>query len=809
MVTTWGAESGYHSVGIDLSYSGTTVTVTYYVRSSATSVADNQTLTLTGTVTGTVNFYMGTANSVPVKVATKTFSASRGTDFTVGARLSGVYNGATPSHSRSGTVPTLVPSTPSITAIKSVTGNSAVVELSAASPNGSTVDEYQVQAADSSSFSNELDAPRGSSRSLTLTGLPSATKVYIRGRAHNSIGWSGWSTAKRFTTLSTPPAAPGTPSVSRVSDTQHTLEWVRNSHSGAPYESQKVERSTNGGAWVTIASLSGSATSFTDSTTAPDNRYSWRVVAENTGGATSSSSSVAFQTTPAAPSIFTAVKTAEANIDLAWVTNSKLASITFAVEESTNNGGAWAPLTSTSLTSYTHLAPSIVLPHLYRVRAVSTVGASTSSAWALSNAIILAAPPAAPTLVAPVAAVDADRGIVLQWRHNPVDTSPQSFFALRYRAQGAPSWTTVAKTDGAQSSYTVPAGYANGQTIEWQAQTWGDHADPSPWSPLGVFVLSSTPLVTITAPLPVHGLSELTIEWEYFHSGGSVQAQWQAELVDSDSQVVEAVTGARETTYKCRTFFQNDSSWTVRLRARSGAGLWSDWAEQPFTVEYAKPPIPIVSTAWDRETGTIEIEIENPEPGPTETDAEYSDVYRRINGGEWLKIGHQVPLQGTILDRLPTVAGLNEYRVVSHSGLPSSAEAENVQVTIAEPGWCYANSGPGFGDLRKIWGNMKLGGTIKRDKALHKYAGRRRRIVTFGETVDLTVTVSGRVTPDASTLYEWEDLESAGEMICWRDPKGRRIFGVIDGVGHNHTHPYLNEISFSVEEIDYAEPAAQ
>ena len=190
----------------------------------------------------------------------------------------------------------------------------------------------------------------------------------------------------------------------------------------------------------------------------------------------------------------------------------------------------------------------------------------------------------------------------------------------------------------------------------------------------------------------------------------------------------------------------------------------------------------------------------------SEVSALHNDLYRRINGGPWVLISSQVPKQSTIIDPIPNIGGLmNEYKAVAISDLPSSTDSNISEVQIAEPGWCYANFGPGFSQLLRIWGNMKLSGAIKREKEFHRYAGRKRRVVTFGEPVDLNLSIAGRITPDASRLYEWEALEAAGEIICWRDPKGRRTFGVIDGISHTHTHPRLADMSFTVEEIDYAE----
>ena len=184
----------------------------------------------------------------------------------------------------------------------------------------------------------------------------------------------------------------------------------------------------------------------------------------------------------------------------------------------------------------------------------------------------------------------------------------------------------------------------------------------------------------------------------------------------------------------------------------------------------------------------------------------HNDIYRRIDGGPWVPIASQVAKQSTVLDPLPSLNGRSEYRATAVSSLPSSADSNILEERIAEPGWCYANYGNGFSAFLRIWGNMKLAGAIKREKEFHRYAGRKRRVVTFGEPVDLNLSIAGRITPDASSLYEWEALEAAGEIICWRDPKGRRTFGVLDGISYTHTHPRLVDVSFTVEEIDYAEP---
>jgi hypothetical protein len=191
-----------------------------------------------------------------------------------------------------------------------------------------------------------------------------------------------------------------------------------------------------------------------------------------------------------------------------------------------------------------------------------------------------------------------------------VDTSPQRAYALRHRLQGAEAWTNVSKTTSTATSIVI-GGYENGQSVEWQAQTWGEHADPSPWSSSS-FTLSETPIVTISTPGAVHDLSSITLAWAFFQAEGLSQAQWQAELLDDSGTLVEARSGSTQRSRKFSTLLQNETGWKTRIRALSSVGLWSDWAEIEFQVSYARPSAPIISTSFIESRGAVEVSIFNP-----------------------------------------------------------------------------------------------------------------------------------------------------------------------------------------------------
>lgn len=123
MVMHWGSwTSGYSNnfrVGIDLTVSGTTISALY--RIEAQYVAnDSMTITRTGAITGSTTFTYN-QNGGTRNINTRTRSGTRGTSYTFGARMSGIYNGAAPTISGASIrVPAAVPSRPSTPSVSNL-----------------------------------------------------------------------------------------------------------------------------------------------------------------------------------------------------------------------------------------------------------------------------------------------------------------------------------------------------------------------------------------------------------------------------------------------------------------------------------------------------------------------------------------------------------------------------------------------------------------------------------------------------------------------------------------------------------------
>lgn len=395
------------------------------------------------------------------------------------------------------------------------------------------------------------------------------------------------------------PAAPSAVSVSRTSDSQAQVSFTVSSSSSAPVQSVGIERrSASDPTWRNLVWVDTSASgSWTDMTLKANDRYEYRAWTWNTSGYSG------YQTAPdavvssiAAPTNVRAEKIASGDIVIRW----DKAYPGEGVVRIYDNGVRIAEVPSPSgVLEYTHSNPNASVVHTYSLEQVD--GGIVSPRSKDSNTVQLLAPPNAPQLLAPSGYVQTGQ-VTFEWQHNPVDSTVQTEASLRYRAQGAPSWTTRTLTTQNQLAVSLTAG-----SYEWQVQTKGLHSSYSPWSALGVFQVVDRPGVTIIAPMngQVYETSELKVDWAFNQNQGAAQtsAEIIVELVGGAEVARRTVSGAAAS-WTMPGKVLNGASYAVKIRVRSGHGLWSTWATTTIIVSFPAPPAPDASVAWDEATGT-------------------------------------------------------------------------------------------------------------------------------------------------------------------------------------------------------------
>jgi len=198
------------------------------------------------------------------------------------------------------TTGTTVPNAPAGLASSNVVGTSADVTWNAPTDNGGTaITGYTVQRALNSGFSSGLVTTNlpASPRSLNITGLAHTTTYWVKVRAINAAGNSSFSSSISFTTLSTVPGAPGTPTVGSLTPTSASVSWTTPSDDGgAAITGYDVQYATDSAFTSVVATVTSTASPKALSNLSPSTNYWVRVRAKNTNGAGAWTSGTAFRT---------------------------------------------------------------------------------------------------------------------------------------------------------------------------------------------------------------------------------------------------------------------------------------------------------------------------------------------------------------------------------------------------------------------------------------------------------------------------------------------------------------------------------
>lgn len=624
--------------------------------------------------------------------------------------------------------------------------------------------------------------------------------------------------AKPLQPVTMVPSPPYNVRVFRGSDTSQTVQWTNNSSSTRPYQDIRVERWNSGTSeWHQVSFLRGvgiSVVQHIDRTTVENRRYRYRVRAENSAGASSWGYTEYISTSPLPPRDVQATQRSDASVVLSWRSTHIHGLTGFDIVEriDDNNWNYPGVRIGPEETSWTDVPNPSATTRQYAIRAVAGHDDPVVfSDYVQTQTLTVITPPNAPTTLGPTGATDQTQPVVLTWQHNAADGSAQSAYEVGHRIAGSTTWTHVSAA-GSTSMHTLAADtYAPGDTVEWRVRTWGAHNTASPWSAEASFELSRKPTVTIN-PGGLWGLTErVRVDWTYGDPDGDVQGAWAVQILSPDSVLMEERTGAGTTSSALmETYLYDDTTYTVRVRVRDVPGLWSDWASVPLSVDYAPPAKPTISAEFRLETGDVLVSVNNPTGiVPTVN----SRLYRENDEGAWLLVDGAVTPNGSAVDPVPVFGPgtVNRYRVEAQASSGESVLSDILEIRANPKGcdqWFWLNAGPDFGTKARFRGNPATSITRGREKTLSRYVGRSYPLEYGSGQLIHTLDVSGTLEEDQphSTEESFAAVTEALAPVCYRDVKGRRIYGSMSAVdfGEIDFNRFM-DVNFSIERSDYVE----
>lgn len=577
-----------------------------------------------------------------------------------------------------------------------------------------------------------------------------------------------------------PVAKPNTPSnvkMALLSDNRMKTTWSHSTSTARPVSSYTVQyQRLDGGSWTGwMHSATVKGKSYTSNPGTNNKSYRRRVRANNSAGSSGWAYSNYVRMQPYAPvNVRAKVQPSGSDIKVTWDFNNPAETTCFKLQlQRRVNGGSWTTVSSSFgqvnskpyTSSYMDTKPGNG-SNQYRIRILNNCEGD-NSVWSESNTVSTIVPPKAPTNLSPDGkVVDFTGDVLFTWQHHDAgDGADQTHYDLRYRAQGESAWTYAPDGGNAseKSEHLFEGGeLENGVNYEWQVKTQGNTKESfGPWSKSAFVTGWTTPVVAIKEGAPPNPLTALPVPlaWTYAQDEGQGQIGWQARLYSVgsgdvfDSILEEKSAESSSTSTKFTTAISDGERYGVMVRARSSQGQWSEWSETTFDVELLVPAELRVDLEYGEDTGQMNLNITSDEAVQGETAPVVSiDVERRINGGEWTPIMVGIPFdtETTLVDNIPSIWGVNEYRVTATTEAPSKGVFGPFRKTVTPyigntENWLFLNYGETFDYMLKMQGDLSMSGSYDRSKETQKLLGRKKPISLLGQQLSREHQVTGTV----------------------------------------------------------------
>lgn len=636
---------------------------------------------------------------------------------------------------------------------------------------------------------------------------------YAASSAHISVAWdyptgSFASGSTSFDRAVTPfygaPGAPTSVVATRVSDTSIGLAWTTNPTTNAPYSSQEVYRSENGGSPIDTAALSGAAATYT-AATAANKKYTFLIQARNSGGQTNSAASNVILTTPAALATLSGgVVSGGIGLSLAPRPTPYTEAQIF-VERTTNGGSTWtavhtfaaSDLSATAATTYTDTGAPTSGTVQYRATVKTNGGTqgTLSSEVTLSNVMTLNSVPLRPTNLAPSGLVDVASPILLSWQHSPSsDGAAQSSRHIQWQPAGINTPTDIVAGNSTAQTYawTAPTGSVPpGQTIQWRVRTAGSQPGTyGAWSVWQNITLRSSLTVNVTDPSGTWEGGDIPVDWTAIESWGSASQVAYRIVMSTDTDTIYdsgTVTSASTTALIPAAVQSNLASYTITVTVTDNYGLTSLPDTTSIDTDFLTPAPVELEWSYDDDLGQLVLT-----PAfDAETSSALDDTVswmleRSLDQGTWVTLGTFTG-DAPVPDPFVRTGADSWYRTTGYSSLGVAGEQTVFTVPRADvkSRWGRIAYGDGFSTQVRFGWTQTVEADSGRASDVYDIEGLDFAAAVFGQQQSETFAVSGKLlyktSPDAGGIPDSLTTASAIDMRTLGKTAGVCLFRDGDG----------------------------
>lgn len=425
-------------------------------------------------------------------------------------------------------------------------------------------------------------------------------------------------------------------------------------------------------------------------------------------------------------------------------------------------------------------------------------------------------PPFAPILTNPAAGQTINRGVTQRFRaqfNDPNSNDYQTSLVGEIR-RSSDSVVIYSWDEETPNQYhDVPANTLPEDSYDWRAYSRDSYEEPGPWS-------SWTPFTAATAPAgPIYtnlvdgqtiAIENFVTEWSF---SGQERYQFQ-RVADNEGAmdlgtVYEDIERVTSSTSHQGNFSVNDRWEWVRTRGYKN-GLWSPWTEVRVFVDYVAPARPTLEVSPSGSRGVVDVTVFNTPREGLQPQVQYIDLLRRRKGDEeWVRLIRIYDFPGLWEDRTAAARTTYEYKATAHGANDTTTDSSLMEAPPFElwGSWIHAVNDP-EGTMHQFRANGNGGAfTWSREVSIQPMAGRRLPFAEEGENETESISVELSLDDDEGDEEAFQALLEARSVLCYRDRKGHKLFGVIPSGITREARAWGEVTSLEIVGVDYNETA--
>lgn len=363
------------------------------------------------------------------------------------------------------------------------------------------------------------------------------------------------------------------------------------------------------------------------------------------------------------------------------------------------------------------------------------------------------------------ATVDGKSVIKFEWLHINQSGTDQTKAEIQ-TGTSIDNFNTTITIYGSEKFYNAPANSFSAGDLYWRVRTYNADGVAGDWSETAHIIVISAPEIPLLileriSPRPI-------VRWE---SDG--QISFEVEIVGVES----AQQYGSESRYEGKTILE-EGIYTIRVRVQNKYSLWSPWAEASLTV-FNAPGGTISLSATASKTGEVQLSWS--------TTGAFISFQILRNGAV---IGETT--ERSYLDRLAIGACSYQIRgILDSAGNYSLSGVQALTVTVPTVQIAPVSGGDWLALPYTTTDIREVSVSTSKSVTYQQFLGAPLPVGVVGEALSKSVQLSCafpyRLQADAATL---EAL--IGQLVCVKDPRGRRYLGILGSMSHVSSRFYLS-----------------